>query len=166
MKKLLGYLVMVIMVFTACEGPPGRDGKDGANAKPTTWYIKNFEIKQNAWKLAGHEDQIGSYYYYIFDEKEITEDIYYDGLVICSYLYTDDAGYDVQSILPFTVYDIEEFYDGISVFENRYAIHYSYSVTHTVGNNPGTIEFRVTFSDFYTSNKPPEVCTFKLTLVY
>ena len=172
MKRLLGCLLIVMIGLTACQGPmgpvgpPGKngiDGIDGKNAAPTEWYIETFRIFLKDWKRAGALNEIGSYYYFIFDVPEITEDIYYDGLVICSYLYTDDAGYDVQTVLPFTGY----FIDGIGGDENRFAMYFSYSVTPTVGRFPGTIEFRVTFSDFYTGEKgPPEECNFKLTLVY
>ena len=148
------------MGFTACQGPVGPPGRD---AVTTEWTIVNFRIQLNQWERAGDADEIGSYYYHVVDVPEITEDIYNVGLVICSYLYTDDAGYDVQSILPYTGY----FIDGIGGDENRFAMHFSYSVTPTVGRNSGTIEFRVTFSDFYTGAKgPPEICYFKLTLVY
>ena len=164
MKKLLGFLVMVIIGLTACEGPEGPPGKNGTNAIPTEWKIINFRLMLDDWQLAGKKNEIGSYYYYVFDAPEITEDIYYDGLIICNYLYTDDVGYDVQSILPYTEYFIETNNFGD---ESRFAMHFSYSVQPTVKQNPGTIEFRVTFSDFYTGEKgPPAECNFKLTLVY
>ena len=167
MKKLLGCLVMVVMGFTACQGPMGPvgpPGRDGNNAVPTEWDIVKFRIQLNDWERAGDADEIGSYYYYIFDVPEITEDIYYDGLVICSYLYTDDVGVDVQTILPYTEYFIET--DKLGN-EFPFAMHISYNVTPTVRGTPGSIEFRVTFSDFYTGAKgPPKTCNFKLTLVY
>ena len=166
MKKLLGCWVMLMIVFTACEGPMGprgRDGIDGTNAEPTKWTIVPFRIQLHQWQLAGDPDELGSYYWCMYDVSEITEDIYHDGLVICSYLYVDSEGYDVQTILPYTGY----FADDIGGGENLFAMHFSYSVTPTVGRNPGTIEFRITFSDFYTGAKgPPQTCNFKLTLVY
>ena len=160
MKKLFGFLVMVMIGMTACEGPPGRDG---VNAKPTDWKNVNFQIFLDDWMLQGEKNEIGSYYYYVFDAPEITENIYDNGLIICNYLYTDDVGYDVQSILPYTEYFIDT--DNFGE-ESRFAMHFSYSVMPTVRKHLGTIEFRVTFSDFYTGEKgPPEECNFKLTLV-
>jgi len=176
MKKLFGILMIVFLGLAACEGPmgpPGRDGKDGmrgekgadgTNAIPTEWTILHFRIQLNQWQLAGDYDEIGSYYWCMFDVPEITKDIYDDGLIICSYLYVDSEGYDVQTILPYTEYFID-----VDRLNNEFpfAMHLSYNVTPTSGRNSGTIEFRVTFSDFLTWEKsPPQICNFKLTLVY
>ena len=168
MKRILGCLVAVIMVLSACQGPmgpQGRDGRDGKDGHSTEWYYVDFRIKGADWLRAGQPDEIGSYYYYVFDAPEITQAIYDDGLILCAYRYVDDTGVDVQSYLPYTEYFIDTDQHGKN--ENRFAMYISFSVTPTVGRYPGTIEFRVTFSDFYTGKKgPPASCWFRLTLVY
>jgi len=170
MKKFFGYILVVMIGFSACQGPmgpagrDGRDGKDGKDGHATEWYYVDFKVKGSDWLLAGKGNEIGSYYYYVFDAPEITQAIYDDGLILCAYRYIDSEGYDVQTILPYTEYFIDTIKPGE---ENRFAMNITYSVTPTVGRNPGTIEFRVTFSDYYTGEKgPPANCWFRLTLVY
>ena len=162
MKRLLGFILMAMIGLSACEGPAGPPGRDGHQ---TEWYYVDFKIKGTDWLLAGKGNEIGSYYYYVFDAPEITQAIYNDGLILCAYRYVDDTGVEVQSYLPYTEYFIETDQHGDN--ENPFAMYISFNVTPTVGRNNGTIEFRVTFSDFYTGKKgPPASCWFRLILVY
>ena len=163
MKKLLVcILVAMTLVSSACRGkvgPPGKNGKDG---EVTYWKIIDFTIKGGVnggdWELINGPDQIGSYYRYIFDVPEITEEIYENGLIIAYYRYVDDHGDKVQSILPYTYYDIDVDGDGN---EHPYSVQYSYDVM------PGSIAFKLVFSDFYTAeNGPPSLCLFRLQLLH
>ena len=151
MKKMFGILVMALIGLTACD------------KSHTEWSYVTFVVKHSDWELAGDIDEIGSYYYCVCDVPEITQAIYDKGLIICSYRYTDDTGTNVQSILPYTEYfiDLDDYGN-----EFPYAMQISYNVTPTIGHRPGTIEFRVTFSDFWKDSYPPSSCRFKLTLVY
>ncbi len=156
MIKAFGFLLIVILGFTACEGPMGPPGKD---AIPTEWTYVDFTITDKMWELVGGADEIGSYYYCLFENiTEITSAIYNDGAIFCNYRYKDDFGNDVQSPLPYTYYDI--IVDEYNV-EHPYAVQISYDVT------PGTIAFKLVFSDFYTGDfGPPPSCKFRVTLVY
>ena len=165
MKKLTGLLLIVIMGFTACEGPMGpegpmgRDGRDGKNgingmdAISTEWWNIEYEIKQSDWVLVGLPGAVGSYYKCIFDVDELTEDIYYDGAIISYYQFVDDAGDWVQTALPYTYY-------GRDNPQGDFSVQYSYDVTVK------SIAFKVAYSDFQTQLPPPESCIFKLTLLY
>ena len=168
MRNFLGCLMMFMLAFTACEGPMGPagrdgwDGKDGKDGKETKWWIRDFTVEntnvKKDWKLAGSPNDIGSYFYCIFDVPEITRDIYNDGAIIAYYRYVDDFGDEVQTVLPYTYYDI--------VVDNNdnefpYSVQYSYDTT------VGSIAFKVVFSDFFTKDYgPPPSCKFRLVLIY
>ncbi|MDR1156385.1 MAG: hypothetical protein LBL04_16905 [Bacteroidales bacterium] len=163
MKNLLGCLLIVMSGFTACLGPMGPEGPPGKDATETQWTYVDFIVKENQWRLAGNPLEIGSYYYCVVDVPEITQDIYEEGLIFCNYRYIDDTGVDVQQTLPYTAY----FMDVVNGSERPFSMHISYTTTPTVRTVSGTIEFRITFSDFYTGDKgPPASCNFRLTLVY
>lgn len=82
MKNLL---VMFLMAFAlvSCEGPVGPPGQDGS----VYWWGDNYEVKSGHW-LEAHDETGKLYYYYEFKINQLTEDIYYDGQVIC-YMYLD-----------------------------------------------------------------------------
>ena len=161
MKRLLGCVLIVMIGLTACEGPmgpAGRDGRDGIDGEVTYWKIKDFTITRNSWLRKGNPNEIGSFFYFVANVDELTQAIYEDGAIICYFRYRDEFGDDVQTPLPYTYYDImvdewgEEF---------PYSVQYSYDVM------PGSIAFKVVFSDFYTAeNAPPASCNFRLHLIY
>lgn len=153
MKNILCLLLIVTLGFTAChDDPPG-----------VMWISQDFTITKSMWRLEGRPDDIGSYYVCIFDVPELTQDIYYDGLISVYFRYIDGIGYEVMTPLPYTSYGM--YIEG--GFEFPYAVQYSYNVTPTVGSNPGTIAFILTFSDFFTgAYGPPETCKFRMTLTY
>jgi len=158
MKKILGCLVLVMIWFTACEGPRGPAGRDGIDGEVTYWKVFDFTVTRKAWELIGKPDEIGSYYYYVFDVPELTRAIYDEGLIVCYYRFKDDFGDNVQAILPYTYYDI---------FVNKWEEEFPYSVQYSYDVTPGSIAFKVTFSDFYTAdNEPPVTCNFRLHLIY
>ena len=164
MKRLLGFLVLIMMVISACEGPagpmgpPGLNGLDGLDGEVTYWKIIDFNIARSSWELIGDPDEIGSYFYYVADVDELTQAIFENGAIICYYRYRDDFGYDVQTPLPYTYYDI---------FVNQWGEEFPYSVQYSYDVMPGSIAFKVVFSDFYTGeNKPPASCNFRLHLIY
>ncbi len=163
MKKFTGWLFIAMLAFTACEGPEGPPGKDGL---VSYWKNIDFTITRDMWQLVGDVDEIGSYYSRVFDIPELTEAIYFDGGVLAYYRYTNNRGIEVQTPLPFTWYNIY-LKEGV---EQPYSVQFSYDVTPTVtgsGGFPGTIEFKVTFSDFVTDRTTlPEYSDFRLTLLF
>ena len=160
MKRLLGCILMAMIGLAACEGPmgpAGRDGRDGIDGEVTYWKVIDYAIPRNAWELIGNPDDIGSYFYYVSDVPELTQAIYNDGAIVCYYRYRDDFGDNVQTPLPYTYYDI--IVEGGVEFP--FSVQYSYDVM------PGSIAFKVVFSDFCTAeNKPPASCNFRLHLLY
>ena len=163
MKKFLFLLFAGILGFTACEGPMGPEGPPGRDAIKTEWWNFDCEIKPNMWTLIGNRNEIGSYYQCNFEVPELTQDIYLDGAIIAYYRYLNEKEVEVQSPLPFTLYDILV-QNGI---EYPYAMQFSYEVMPTVGTSPGIITFKLTFSDFLTEIVPPvNPVLFRLTLIY
>ena len=170
MKKLLVFFVVTVICVSACEGPMGPmgpDGRDGINGEVTYWKIIDFPpikggVTGGDWELVNAPNQIGSYYRYVFDVPEITEEIYENGLIIAYYRYKDDHGDNVQSVLPYTYYDIDvDVDDDGKINEYPYCVQYSYDVM------PGSIAFKLVFSDFLTDgNGPPSLCSFRLQLLY
>ena len=158
MKNLFRCLLIAIVGFTACQGPAGRDGLPGKDAEPTKWWIKDFTIAEKTWELVGVPNDIGSYFRCVFNVPEITRAIYDDGAIICYYRYKDEFGDDVQTVLPYTYYDINV---------NNYGEEFPYSVQFSYDTMPGSIAFKLVFSDFYTKDfGPPPTCKFRLVLVY
>ena len=164
MKKLLGCLLVVMMCFAACQGPIGPTGPmgpPGKNADPTYWKVIDFTVARKDWKLYnvyGEQNEIGSYYYYVFDVPELSTVIFDEGAIICYYRYRDEFGDIVQTPLPYTYYDI---------FVNQRNEEFPYSVQYSYDVMPGSIAFKVVFSDFFTDeNEPPASCNFRLHLIY
>ena len=157
MKKLRGWLLMVMIGITACEGPMGPAGPPGRDGTETLWWIKDFTVTSRMWELVGSPDEIGSYYRCIFDVPDLTAAIYDDGGIICYYRYVDDFGDEVQTPLPYTYYDM--------VIEN--GVEFPYSVQFSYDVTPGSIAFKLVFSDFFTGEfGPPASCKFRLVMVY
>ena len=157
MKKLRSWLLIVMIGITACEGPMGPQGPPGRDAAETQWWLLDFTVTRQMWELIGDPNDIGSFYRCVFDVPDLSTAIYNDGGIFCNYRYKDDFGDDVQTPLPFTYYDID-IRDGV---EFPFAVQISYDVT------PGSVAFKLVFSDFYTGDfDPPALCKFRMNLVY
>ncbi|MDR1673670.1 MAG: hypothetical protein LBS09_09475 [Bacteroidales bacterium] len=166
MKKINVFLAFcTVMALSACKGPTGPQGPAGRDGIPAGWHNIVLTIDNADWELAGGgSNEIGSYFRYVFDVPELTADVYDEGIIVCYYELADDQGVVVSTPLPFTIYDIVT---DDQKNEYPYSIHYSYDVTPGVGKNPGTIAFKLTFSDFFTGDfGPPAICKFRLALVY
>lgn len=156
-------LLSTIIMLSACEGPMGPEGPPGQDGHSTEWWFKDITITRNQWDIKGEPDQIGSYLTYVTTVPELTEDIYYDGAIICYYRFINEDGIEVQTTLPHTVYGILD--DG--GYEVPYSEYYSFDVTPTTRTETGTIALKITYSDFYTAEWiPPVSCTFRLVLIY
>ncbi len=178
MKNFICLLVIIMLGFTACEGPegpqgpPGPSGPSGAqgpsgpqgpsgvrgpegpqgtvNVKTISYTVRDVE-----WELVGDPDQIGSYYQHVFDEPFLTPDIYEYGTFI-GYMFDKINGSEVQTGLPYTIYDIEVTNEG----ERPFSVQYMCAAT------PGTIAFKVVFSDFYTEQYAPSTCNFRVMYMW
>jgi len=153
MKKILLVLLVVMMGSYGCTKEVCK-----CNFEETQWKIVDYTITINMWTLVGEPDEIGSYYYYL-DENvpELSQRVYDDGIIMCYYIYVDEFGDEVQTPLPFSAYDIVVDED----WEFPWSVHFSYDVT------PGSIAFKIVFSDFYTGDwQPPARCKFRLVMIY
>ncbi|MDR3094960.1 MAG: hypothetical protein LBU62_10035 [Bacteroidales bacterium] len=147
MKKVFIILLTAVAGFTACKGPAGRDGKTRA-----------FTILGNAWELIGGPNEIGSYYSCLVEFPELDDVIYNEGIIVCYYEHLDELGDLVLSPMPYSTYDM---YTNDRDEEVQVSINYSYTVSS------GYIEFRLAYSDFYTSDfPPPSKCFFRVSVVY
>jgi hypothetical protein len=157
MKKICIILLIIAAGFTACEGPMGPEGPRGEDAY-LNWKTVNFTIYENHWDLIGSSNQPGSYYSVLLDLPELTNAIYDNGVIVCYYEYRDELGDLVLSPLPYTLY---EMYNDDRGREVQASTHYSYTLS------PGSIEFRLAYSDFYTGDYPPPAkCFFRVSIVY
>ncbi|MCL2596686.1 MAG: hypothetical protein FWD66_03310 [Paludibacter sp.] len=97
MKKkftILGIILAVTMIFSACEGPEGPPGKNGNNG--TNWEIIPFTVRSNQWVEYKDPNGLNRYYSCLINVPEITDFIATQGLVLCYLVYEDD----VQIVLP------------------------------------------------------------------
>jgi hypothetical protein len=93
MKKLLPALLAVVCLMS-CEGPMG---PPGTPAEQTQWNPVYYTVKTQDWHLIGGEDEPNSYYQYVFDEPELTDFIYKEGVVIGYVVAYNDFA---TSVLP------------------------------------------------------------------
>jgi len=142
MKKILFLLSAAIMLFASCEGPAGRDGRDGEGIY---WFVDDYTINANQWELVNGVDQLNSFYRAEIKVPKLTKDIYEDGNVFC-YMYQRVDGKEVQTLLPFTLPKGQKNPNGT---EDLWTETYAYDFM------VGSIMIYVNYSDFYTSNRPP-----------
>jgi len=152
MKNLFGCMLVVIIMFTACEGPagpPGKNGKDGL----ADWFVGDFVVKSEDWKM--YDDEEWYFFEYEFTLPELTKFVFELGAVMC-YLVQDvsyDGGkteYRYHSLLPYTVYGEDSFID-----ENNDEFWYPYSENYSFEYRQGNINFVVKYSDWVPNLKPP-----------
>lgn len=147
MKKIVALLLFsgMIMFFTACEGPPGKDGYSAV------LFSKNYTVLSDKWNLVGKVDEINSLYEYSIDISAVTNSVFTRGAVVCYLTFLDDEGepYNYQTPLPYTFYNRE---------------NYDYSEHYTFDFMPGSVVFYVVYSDFNTSIAPPS-CMFRVVVL-
>jgi hypothetical protein len=151
MKKLLGWLLVVMLGISACEGPigpPGRDGRDGRNGKDaesTQWYIEDLEVRSQDWNFVNDEMDGNQWYLfeYEFSLPELDQFVFMQGAVSCYLVHNVNYGGNsirVHSLLPFTVYGEED---------------YPFSENYSCELRPGYINFVVKYSDWSPDILPP-----------
>jgi len=160
MKNLLGWLLVMMLGITACEGPmgpPGRDGKDGKDAESTQWYVGDFEVSSKDWNLVFEEMDDNEWYLfeYEFRVPELDNFIFTQGAVVCYLVqFFSYGGNPVRThcLLPYTIYG--EYDNGFPFSEN-----YSCEL------RTGYINFTVKYSDWFPELLPPDR-TFHVVLMW
>ena len=155
MKNLLAIFLMVFL-FASCEGPMGPPGQDGGI---TEWWIKEeIKVKSSDWELVYNENKDPIYIYeYRIDDQDMSlyTDTYRKGL-ITTYMYLDfDDDAEAQTALPNSVHR-RDAKDNSILWTETYSCDYT---------RDGFLIFKVTFSDFFTDQRPPET-HFKAVLTY
>ncbi len=148
MKKLFGLLLLVLLGFTACEGPMGPEGPPGKDAISTEWYVHDYEIYSNDWKL-NHDKDGRPFYEYEFGIPELTKFVFDEGAVVC-YFVQKTGNILTQSPLPYTYYEL----DG----------DFPYSENYSCEVKPGYVKFIAKYSDFATEQ--PKDCIFHIVLMW
>jgi hypothetical protein len=149
MKKIFFVLSAAVWLFASCEENNRHDFNE------TYWYVKEYTVRSNDWQLVNGVNQLDSYYKYSFNIIELSRDIYEKGHVFCYMFQKNDAGQEVQTILPFTVPRGEK----VGSTENLWTETYAYDFA------PGKVTFYVNYSDFFTDVAPPTT-TFRVVLNY
>ncbi|MDH6306953.1 hypothetical protein M2459_003614 [Parabacteroides sp. PF5-5] len=144
-KKILFALFMAITLM-ACEGPTGPMGPEGPQGEGMDWIIKTYDVKSRDWVRVGEVDELGSYFYYDFDEPDLSKFIFDSGALIGYYL---DGGAWAPMLYSIPVHD------GQNIWTETYT--YDYTV--------GSIRFYVNISDFYTKDFPGDM-TFRIVMLY
>lgn len=144
MKRIIFLLTTAMMLFVSCEGdrgPVGPPGEKGDKGDGTWWYVKEFTVRTDQWKLVGKEHDLNSYYEYQVNISDLSEDVFYDGLMT-AYMYLDD---NTQAQLP------EVIHYGIDTENGQ---EHLWTETYKCDFAVGSILFKVEFSDFLTENRP------------
>lgn len=158
MKNLLAIFLMAIL-FTSCEGemgpmgPPGEPGQDGGI---TFWvFDSDIPVRSSDWKLVDNGGKPYYMYEYRIADKDfdVYQDAYYEGLITC-YMYLDyGQDFEAQTALPNPVNQID---NENNIWTETYAAEYT---------KDGFIIFKVTMSDFFVDQRPPET-HFKAVITY
>jgi len=149
MKKFFLVLSTVVWLFTSCEEYNRQDFNE------TYWFVQEYTVRSNDWQLVNGVNQLDSYYRYSFNIPELNRDIFNKGHVFCYMFQKNDAGQDVQTLLPFIIPRGENTNGKESLWMESYA--YDFAV--------GKITFYFNCSDFITDVRP-ETTTFRVVLNY
>lgn len=140
---------MILLAFTACEGPAGPPGQDGSGMY---WFVDTYTIREKDWKMYSDPDGRNPYYMCEVPIKELTNDLYVDGNVFAYLIQNPGQNNEVQTPLPYTL-----------PLENTEDARWSEIINFDF--MPGSIAFYVTYSDFAV-NVPPGELQFRVVLNY
>ena len=145
MKKIIG-LLMLLVAFTACEGPMGSEGPMGPEGPAGSgdgvvegWKNITFTVKSEDWQLINNMDG-DPYYMYEFQWDELTDYVYEEGIVL-GYLFTQVGGIETMTPLPY-------------VLHRQDAKGNQWTETYTYDVSPGYVAFYATYNDFKVQEKP------------
>lgn len=153
MKKLL-FGLFIAIAFMSCKGDDGRDGRDGKDGQDAFANMRTISVVVDKWTLVGEKGALGSYYSAEVDIPELTNVVFEDGIVV-SYLIDPTSEGKVKRNMPFTLYKGTATADGEQLWSETYSMDYW----------TGTVEFRLTYSDFVTDVAPEKV-EFNLVLLW
>lgn len=155
MKNLLAIVLMVFM-FSSCEGEMGPMGPPGEDGGITYWVVaEEIHVKSSDWELVENNGEPFYIYEYRIADKDfdVYQDAYGKGL-ITTYMYLSyDSDGEAQTALPNPVDRRDS--------DNNYWTE-TYAAEYT---KDGFIIFKVTFSDFFVDQRPPETY-FKAVITY
>ena len=140
MKKLVLLVSLFAFAFTSCEGPMGPPGRPGEDVE---FYVGNFTINPQEWKVIGTGKYVTFYKHVV--NLDIGDYAYEKGLVNV-YIFQDDDGNEIQSQLPYWV----QYTEG----ENTWLEGYNFDF------DAGTIAF---YADWQRGERPP-VCNFRVVV--
>jgi len=138
-KKLTVLVLVMIAFLSSCQ-------KNDPVQNYTNYYAQDYTVKQGDWKK-GSDDKSGMYYYCVFQESNLTQYIYNNG-VMQAFLYTNNGNI---SPLPFNDYWIED------------TTGYMYTEQITCEFVPGYITFIVKASD-HNENFLPSYSEYDFTV--
>lgn len=152
MKALrnISLLIIALITISSCT----EEKYYPSDVYQESWYVDEFQVMNNHWRLVGNPGEINSYYQYEYSGLPLSES-YYKG-VVTAYLYFGyETSNEAQTPLPYTEYK----YDADA--DEYYSIQYTYDVKPN-----GQIIFYAYVSDFYTNLFEPGTQTFRVAIVY
>jgi hypothetical protein len=148
--KLIALAIFSFAILNSCSDG-GSTGPVYDN--PERWYTETLEVQARDWVRVGPEDEIGSYYQYIFDGFP-----YVDG-IINVYMYQNfGTNSETQLPLPYTHY-------GVDILDDKSEVHYSIQYSYDIAKD-GTIALKVHVSDYLTSLFRPGTEHFRVAIIY
>ena len=110
MKKIF-TMIALALILVSCQGPMGPQGPQGPPGQPgegVNWKVYDFTIPSDRWELVNGENQLNSYFMYVFDGNEAPKELQYvtqyDGDVSGYFIGRLDNGEELYSPLPYEVY--------------------------------------------------------------
>lgn len=160
MKKIL-FAIVVAVAFMACKGddgavgPMGPQGDPGEDGYGSYWIPTRFVIEEGEWQIGGEEGQPNSFFFVDKELKALTEDVYYDGLVI-GYMETDQ---NVKQVLPY-VQPIDDLQG------NKWTRIYDFDYEYDFNRKTAYVRFYMKDSDFATNVPIDGQRIFNIIVVY
>lgn len=148
MKRILLLAILSLALFS-CEGPMGPQGVPGEGMY---WKYYNYTVRSQDWELVTSEDGLNTYYMYVFDNKDITDDLYLNGYALGYLVQSPGTDDEVITPLPYTVHRGSNDPEGTLLWTETYTYDYM----------PGSVAFYVQYSDF--AQQQPEDMVFRLVL--
>ncbi|MDR2684124.1 MAG: hypothetical protein LBB53_01930 [Prevotellaceae bacterium] len=129
MKKLILFTVLAA-IFASCEGPRGFNGLDGKDGL-FSQRIVELSVTAADWQPMPSSSNVRYYSAYFNNVSEITENIFYDGIVLC-YLYENNRQIILPSVrhnesvgnLWTNTIDFEYFIGGLEIFFTNSDLYY------------------------------------------
>ena len=135
MKKLL-LLAIISLTLFSCEGPMGPQGPAGEGMY---WRYYTYTVNSQDWELVTSPDGLNTYYMYVFDNNDITDDLYINGYVLGYLVQSPGTQDEVITPLPYVIHRGDTDNSGTEML---------WTETYTYDYMPGSVAFYVQYSDF------------------